>query len=103
MSQSVLTAFSEYPWSFIPWAKPAYSLSRISFFFLPIARRLGQLRVDGRDLLPPVLAVGVVVVRVRAHRAGPVERADRGDVVELGGGHAAQQVAHRPTVQLEHP
>ena len=67
-----------------------------------VLERLGQLRVDRRDLLPGVLAVGVVVVRVGAHRAGPVQRADRGDVVELGGRHPAQQVAHRPAVELEH-
>ena len=64
---------------------------------------LGELRVDRRDLLAAVLAVGVVVVGVGAHRTGPVERADGRDVVELGGGHAAQQVAHRPAVELEHP
>ncbi len=59
--------------------------------------------MDRRDLLAAVLAVRVVVVGVGAHRTGPVERADGGDVVELGGGHATQQVAHRPAVELEHP
>lgn len=58
--------------------------------------------MDRLDLLPVVLAVGVVVVRVHAHRAGAVERADRDDVVEHRGLHAAQQVAHGPAVQLEH-
>ena len=68
-----------------------------------LLERLVQLRVDRRDLLAAVLAVGVVVVGVGAHRTGPVQRADGGDVVELGGGHAAQEVAHRPAVELEHP
>lgn len=58
--------------------------------------------MDGFDLLPPVLAVGVVVVRVHAHRTGPVQREHRDDVLETGGLHAAQQVAHRAAVELEH-
>ncbi len=54
------------------------------------------------DRLAAVLAVGVVVVGVHAHRAGAVQRQHRDDVVELGGLHAAQQIAHRPAVELEH-
>ena len=55
------------------------------------------------DRLTAVLAVGVVVVGIHAHRAGTVQRQHCDDVVELGGLHAAQQVAHRPAVELEHP
>ena len=42
-----------------------------------VLQGLGELRVDRRDLLLAVLAQRVVGVRVGAHRAGPVERADR--------------------------
>ena len=52
--------------------------------------------------LPVVLAVGVVVVRVHAHRAWTVERADGDDVLERGGRHALEQFAHGPAVELEH-
>ena len=38
-SQIVLIAPSEYPLAFMPAANGSYSLSRISFFFLPMARR----------------------------------------------------------------
>ena len=67
-----------------------------------LPQRLFELGVDRLDGLATVLAVGVVVVGVHAHRAGPVQRDDRDDVLEPGGLHAAQQVAHRPTVELEH-
>ncbi len=66
-------------------------------------QRLGQLRVDRRDRLAAGLAVGVLVVRVRAHRAGPVEGVDRDDVLEPVRPHAPQQRPHRPAVELEHP
>ena len=39
MSHSVLIAESEYPFARIPAANGSNSLSRISFFFLPMARR----------------------------------------------------------------
>ena len=65
--------------------------------------RFGQLRVDRGDLLQPVLAQRVVVVRVRAHRPRPVEREHRGDVLEVVRAHQLQQRAHRPAVELEHP
>ena len=58
--------------------------------------------MDRLDRLPVVLAVGVVVVGVHAHRSRPVQRQHGDDVVELGGLHAAQQIAHRPAVELEH-
>ena len=48
-----------------------------------LPQRLFQLRVDRLDRLAVVLAVGVVVVGVHAHRAGPVQRDDRDDVLEL--------------------
>ena len=67
-----------------------------------LGQRLGQLRVDRLDRLAAVLAVGVVVVGVQPHRTGPVERENRDDVLELGGLHAPQQVAHRAAVELEH-
>ena len=38
---------------------------------------------------------------VHAHRAGPVERTDGGDVLELVGPHRAQQRPHRAAVELE--
>ena len=63
---------------------------------------LGEFGVDGLDRLPAVLAVGIVVVGVHAHRAGAVQREHRDDVLEPGGLHAAQQISHRATVELEH-
>ena len=54
-----------------------------------VGERLGELRVDRRDLLLPVLAQRVVDVRVRAHRARPVQRDDGRDVLEVVGLHAA--------------
>jgi len=44
----------------------------------------------------------VVVVRVDAHRAGPIERPDGDDVLEAGRLHPAQQVPHRAALKLEH-
>ncbi len=67
-----------------------------------VLQRLGELGMDRLDGLPVVLAVGVVVVGVLAHRAGSIQRDDRDDVLEAGGLHAAQQVAHRAAVELEH-
>ena len=67
-----------------------------------VAQRLGQLRVDRLDLLPAVLAVGVVVVRVHRHRARPVQGVDGDDVLEAGRPHPPQQVAHGAAVELEH-
>ena len=67
-----------------------------------LGQRLGQLGVDRHDRLAAVLAVGVVVVRVGAHRAGPVEREHGGDVLEAVRQHRAQQRAHRAAVELEH-
>ncbi len=58
--------------------------------------------MDRLDRLAAVLPVGVVVVGVHAHRPRPVQRQHCDDVVELGGLHAAQQIAHRPAVELEH-
>lgn len=58
--------------------------------------------MDRLDLLAPVLAVGVIVVRVHAHRAGAIQREHGHDVFEAGGLHAAQQIAHGAAVELEH-
>ncbi len=63
---------------------------------------LFELGVDRLDRLPVVLAVGVVVVGVHAHGPRPVQRDDGDDVLEAGRLHPAQQVAHRPAVELEH-
>ncbi len=60
-----------------------------------------QLGVDRRDLLLAVLAERVVGVGVGAHRAGPVERAGRGDVLEVVRAHQPQERAHPGTVHLE--
>ena len=68
-----------------------------------LRERLLQLGVDRGDLLPPVLAQRVVRVAVGAHRAGPVERQHRRDVLEVVRPHQPQQRAHRPAVELEHP
>ncbi len=57
--------------------------------------------MDRLHRLAAGLAPCVLVVRVGAHRAGAVERADRGDVLEGVGAHAAQQGAHRAAVELE--
>ncbi len=59
--------------------------------------------MQGLDLAAAVLAVGVEGVHVGAHRAGPVERHQCHDVVELIGLQAADQSPHRPRLQLEHP
>jgi len=64
-------------------------------------QRLGKARMGVGDLLKLVLAQGIVGVRVRTHRAGPVERTDRGDVLEVVGFHQAQQRPHRAAVELE--
>ena len=66
-----------------------------------LLERLGELGVQRLDRLAAGLAAGVLVVGVRPHRAGTVERADRGDVLEGVGLHAAQQGAHRAAVELE--
>ncbi|MPM27380.1 hypothetical protein SDC9_73890 [bioreactor metagenome] len=66
-----------------------------------VRQRLGQLGVDRLHRLLAGLAPGVLVVRVGAHRAGSVERADGRDVVEAVRLHRAQQRPHRPAVQLE--
>ena len=63
--------------------------------------RFFELRMDRRDLLPAVLAVRVVGVRVRGHRARPVERENGGDVLEPGRFHQLEQVPHRAAVELE--
>ena len=56
----------------------------------------GQIEAVARALDMRVeLAVGEVVVRVGPHRSGPVERQDRGDVLEAVGHHRAQQRRHR--------
>ena len=62
---------------------------------------LRQLRVDGRDLLTPVLTQRVVRVGVRTHRAGTVQGADGRDVFEVVGLHELEEVAHTATIQLE--
>ena len=64
---------------------------------------LGQLGVDRLHGLATVLAAGVLVVRIRPHGAGPVERADGGNVLEVIGAHAAQQGPHGAAVELKHP
>ncbi len=63
--------------------------------------RLFELRVNRLDLLPTVLAVGVIVVRVHAHRTRPVQGQDGDDVLEAGGLHTAEQIAHGAAVELE--
>ena len=68
-----------------------------------VGQRLGQLRVDRHDRLAPGLAVRVVVVRVGAHRARPVQRVDGGDVLEPVRPHRPQQRPHRAALELEHP
>ncbi len=62
-----------------------------------LRERLGQFRVDRLDRLPVVLAVGVVVVGVHAHRARPVQRDDRDDVLEAG--RLAGDVADRASAR----
>ena len=54
------------------------------------------------DRLAAVLAVGVVGVHVRGHRARAVQRDERGDVLERRWAQRAQQRAHRPAFELEH-
>ena len=59
--------------------------------------------MDELDRLSPVLAVGVVVVHVRRHRAGPIEGDEGGDIVERVGGERADQGPHGRGLELEHP
>ncbi len=66
-----------------------------------LRERLLELGVDRRDLLPAVLAQGVVGVGVGAHRTGAVERQHGRDVGEAVGAHQPQQAAHRAAVELE--
>ena len=55
------------------------------------------------DRLAAVLPVRVVVVHVGRHRPGPVERDQRGDVVEARRRQRAHEGAHGATLQLEDP
>ena len=66
-----------------------------------LRERLGQFGVDRHDRLAVVLPVGVLVVRVHPHRAGPVQGDDGGDVFEVVRSHLPQQRAQRPAVELE--
>nr|WP_233542636.1 hypothetical protein [Kocuria tytonis] len=68
-----------------------------------VLERLGELGVDGRDLLRAVLAQRVVGVGVRPHGPGPVQGDGRGDVLEVVGAHELEQLPHGTAVQLEHP
>ena len=68
-----------------------------------LLERVFELRMDGGDRLPVVLAVGVVVVGVHAHRAGAVQREHCNDVAESRGLHTLEELTHRPAVELEHP
>ena len=68
-----------------------------------VAQDLLEVGVEVRDRLPPVLAVGVVVVHVRPHGPGAVQGDEGGDVVEAGGRQRAHEGPHGPTLQLEHP
>lgn len=60
-----------------------------------------QLGVDGLDLLAPGLAVRVVHVGVRGHRAGAVQGEGGRDVLEPGRLHGFEQCAHTAAVELE--
>ncbi len=66
-----------------------------------VLERFFQLRVDGRNLLTPVLTQRVVGVRVRTHRARTVQGTDGGDVFEVVGLHELEEVAHATTIELE--
>ena len=68
-----------------------------------VAERLLELRVNGLDLLQPVLSLRVVGMRIHAHRTRPVQRQHRDDVLKAGRAHQFQQIAHRGPVELEHP
>ena len=68
-----------------------------------VGQDLGGVGVDVLDPPAAVLAVGVVVVHVVGHRAGPVQGHQGGDVVEAGGGQGADQGPHRAGFELEHP
>ena len=57
--------------------------------------------MDRLHRLAAILAVGVLIVGIGAHRTRPVEGDEGGDVVERGRLHRTQQRPHRPTVQLE--
>ena len=67
-----------------------------------VAEDLLEVRVQVLDRLAAVLAVGVVVVHVRRHRPGPVERDEGGDVVEAGRLQRPHEGAHRAALELEH-
>ena len=56
-----------------------------------VAEQLLGVGVDELHRLSPVLAVGVVVVHVRRHRAGPIEGDQGGDIVERVWGERADQ------------
>ena len=64
--------------------------------------RIGaQALVGVGDRLGVALALGVD--RDLVHRAGPVERAERDEVVELVGADLLERVAHALGLELEHP
>ena len=67
-----------------------------------VLERFLELGVDGHQFLLAVLTVGVVPVRTHAHRAGSVQGEGGHDVVEAGGLHPLEQLAHATGVELEH-
>ncbi len=68
-----------------------------------VAEHLFRVLVEVLDRLAFVLAVGVVVVHVDAHRPRPIEREHGGDVLETVRRHRLEQLTHRRRLQLEHP
>ena len=64
-------------------------------------QRLGEFGMDRHHGFTPVLAIGVVVVGIRTHRAGAVERQDRRDVLEVVRLHGTQERSHGTAIELE--
>ncbi len=67
-----------------------------------VAQHVGCVLVEVRHRLPAVLAVGIVVMHVHAHRPRPVERQHGRYVLEARRLKRAQQGPHRGRFQLEH-
>ena len=67
-----------------------------------VGQQLLGVGVEVLDGLPAVLAVGVVVVHVHAHRARAVQGDQGGDVLEGRGSERADEGAHGAALELEH-
>ena len=67
-----------------------------------VGEKLLGIGVEVGNRLSAVLAIGVVVVHVRGHRARPVQGNERCNILETGRSERSHEGAHRPRLELEH-